>query len=83
MAVESPAVAHTLPRTSQPRHTSASAASELVATPGGWLHGVMLELAGAEQATLGQQLALWQREQDRALNRAWRRPGGLARPAGL
>lgn len=43
----------------------------------------VLEIVGAETLTLQQSLALWQREQDRILNRAWRRPGGLARPAGL
>src|SRR5579871_5134020 len=43
----------------------------------------VLEIVGAESLTLQQTLALWQREQDRILNRAWRRPGGLARPAGL
>ncbi len=43
----------------------------------------VLEVVGAESLTLQQTLALWQREQDRLLNRAWRRPGGLARPAGL
>lgn len=47
------------------------------------LFAVILELVGAEHATLQQTLTLWQREQDRILNRAWRRPGGLARPAGL
>jgi hypothetical protein len=43
----------------------------------------VLEIVGAETLTLQQALTLWQREQDRILNRAWRRPGGLARPAGL
>ncbi|MGH2515579.1 MAG: hypothetical protein ACRDHP_07975 [Ktedonobacterales bacterium] len=51
------------------------------ASPG--LFDVILELVGAEHATLRQTLALWQREQDRTLNRTWRRPGGLTRPAGL
>jgi hypothetical protein len=43
----------------------------------------LLELVGTEHLTLGHALAAWQREQDRLANRAWRRPGGLARPAGL
>ncbi|MFI5274438.1 MAG: hypothetical protein ACHQ4H_15505 [Ktedonobacterales bacterium] len=47
------------------------------------LADVLLELVGAEHADLRATLAVWQREQDRVLNRAWRRPGGLARPAGL
>ncbi len=41
----------------------------------------LLELGGA--LTLRDALAAWQHEQDRLLNRSWRRPGGLARPAGL
>jgi hypothetical protein len=59
--------------------TAASAAAG--APPG--LAGVLLEIAGADHATLRAALSAWQREQDRVLNRAWRRPGGLARPAGL
>ncbi len=47
------------------------------------LLGALLELVGTEHLTLGHALAAWQREQDRLANRAWRRPGGLARPAGL
>lgn len=47
------------------------------------LFDVILELVGAQHVTLRQTLTLWQREQDRTLNRTWRRPGGLARPAGL
>ncbi len=43
----------------------------------------LLELVGTEHLTLGHALSAWQREQDRLANRAWRRPGGLARPAGL
>lgn len=63
----------------------ASAALELVAGAGGevGLLGALLELVGTEHLTLGHTLAAWQREQDRLANRAWRRPGGLARPAGL
>jgi hypothetical protein len=44
---------------------------------------VVLEVVGAEHLTLRETLGLWQREQDRIVNRAWRRPGGLMRPAGL
>jgi hypothetical protein len=60
-------------------------ALELVAGIGGdaGLFDALLELVGAEHLTLGHTLAAWQREQDRLANRAWRRPGGLARAAGL
>ncbi len=44
---------------------------------------VVLDVVGAEHFTLRETLSGWQREQDRLINRAWRRPGGLARPAGL
>lgn len=47
------------------------------------LAAVLIELAGAERGDLRAALGIWQREQDRLMNRAWRRPGGLARPAGL
>jgi hypothetical protein len=40
-------------------------------------------MEGAESLTLREALTLWQREQDRLMNRVWRRPGGLARPSGL
>ena len=43
----------------------------------------LLEIAGTEGRSLHGALAAWQREQDRLTNRAWRRPGGMARPAGL
>ena len=43
----------------------------------------LLEIAGTEGRSLRWALAAWQREQDRLANRAWRRPGGMARPAGL
>jgi hypothetical protein len=36
-----------------------------------------------DRLSLARALEVWQREQDRQFNRAWRRPGGLARPAGL
>lgn len=52
-------------------------------SPDAGLSSVILELVGAERATLGSALVAWQREQDRLLNRAWRRPGGLARPGGI
>ena len=47
------------------------------------LAAVLIELAGVEHGDLRAALAVRQREQDRLVNRAWRRPGGLARPAGL
>jgi hypothetical protein len=43
------------------------------------LFDALVELAGPGSLTIHQALTLWQREQDRVLNRAWRRPGGLAR----
>jgi hypothetical protein len=47
------------------------------------LAAVLIELAGVEHGDLRAALAIWQREQDRLVNRAWRRPRGLARPAEL
>ncbi|HEX5156556.1 MAG TPA: hypothetical protein VFW17_05010 [Ktedonobacterales bacterium] len=47
------------------------------------LLGPLIEIMGAEGDSLHGALAAWQREQDRLANRAWRRPGGMARPAGL
>ncbi len=47
------------------------------------LLGPLIEMMGAEGDSLQGTLAAWQREQDRLANRAWRRPGGMARPAGL
>ncbi|WIG60102.1 MAG: hypothetical protein OJF49_002850 [Ktedonobacterales bacterium] len=73
----------TLPAAGLHADTGASPALDLIAPGGGSLGDVLLELVGAEHATLRNSLAVWQREQDRLLNRAWRRPGGLARPAGL
>jgi hypothetical protein len=60
-------------------------AVEMLAGTGGsgGIFEVLLELVGTEQVTLGQALDAWQREQERVANRSWRRPGGLARPAGL
>ena len=78
---------HTLPAAGPHPILAGSHAVELAATASGagspGLFDVVLELVGAEHATFRQVLSLWQREQDRILNRAWRRPGGLARPAGL
>ena len=45
--------------------------------------GASLTLVGAEQATLRDALQVWGAAQDEAANRAWRRPGGLTRMAGL
>ena len=44
---------------------------------------VALALVGAEQTTLHDTLQAWGAAQDEAANRAWRRPGGLTRMAGL
>jgi hypothetical protein len=76
-------------KTTSPRAgTTGIQALELVADGAGaagpiGLGGALLELVGAERLTLGHALSAWQREQDRLANRAWRRPGGLVRPAGL
>ncbi len=42
-----------------------------------------LTLTGAERGSVHEALAAWGRQRDQALNRVWRRPGGLVRPAGL
>lgn len=47
------------------------------------LLGALVEIVSVETSALHGVLAAWQREQDRLANRAWRRPGGMARPAGL
>ena len=47
------------------------------------LLGSLIEIVGAGGDSMDGALAAWQREQDRLANRAWRRPGGMARPAGL
>lgn len=47
------------------------------------LSDVLLELLGEGTVTLRSALVAWQREQDRVLNRTWRRPGGLVRPGGV
>ncbi|HEV2239272.1 MAG TPA: hypothetical protein VGR57_21630 [Ktedonobacterales bacterium] len=62
------------PGSGQPaRELDATAALEALAQPG----ASALELAGA--GALQRALADFAREQDRQANRAWRRPGGLAR----
>jgi hypothetical protein len=43
------------------------------------LGDVILELVGEHGVTVGSALSAWQRDQERVTNRAWRRPGGLAR----
>jgi hypothetical protein len=47
---------------------------------GARVNGAMAE---KESGSLTRELERWQAEQERWFNRAWRRPGGLARPAGL
>ena len=47
------------------------------------LLGPLIEIMRAEGDSLQGALAGWQCEQERLANRAWRRPGGMARPAGL
>jgi hypothetical protein len=61
-------------------HALDLAPSSVSPGPGPGLAHVLLELAGADPGDLRAVLGVWQREQDRVLNRAWRRPGGLARP---
>jgi len=73
----------TLPQVEPHAVTGGSHALDLSTSGGVGLLDVLLELAGAEQLSLHQTFTVWQREQDRILNRTWRRPGGLARPAGL
>jgi hypothetical protein len=81
--------------TTQMRHTSGQAQGGALPAPhsgtvsgaasgaAGGLLGALLDIAGATDGSLPGMLAAWQREQDRLANRAWRRPGGMARPAGL
>jgi hypothetical protein len=59
------------------------AGSTAAHTSSGGLLGALLDIVGDEHGSLQGTLAAWQREQDRLANRAWRRPGGMARPAGL
>ncbi len=72
-----------LPQVGPHAVTGGSHAPDLSTSGGAGLLDMLLELAGAEQLSLHQTFTVWQREQDRILNRTWRRPGGLARPAGL
>lgn len=72
-----------IPTTGSRASLSGSTAQQLAALPAAGLLDTVLEVVGAENLSLRQALTVWQHEQDRALNRAWRRPGGLARPAGL
>ena len=56
---------------------------ELDALSEAGLSVTLAELVGHGRVTLARTLSAFQREQDRITNRTWRRPGGLARPAGL
>lgn len=47
------------------------------------LGGAILDLVGEGRLNVAHALAAWTHEQDRLANRAWRRPGGLQRMAGL
>jgi hypothetical protein len=47
------------------------------------LGDALLDLVGEGQLRLSHALQAWQREQDRVANRAWRRPGGMARMGGV
>ncbi len=72
-----------LPTTGPRVAIGAAETMELTPPFAGSLLDVLLDVVGAERMTLRETLSGWQREQDRLANRAWRRPGGLARPAGL
>lgn len=79
-----------LPASSSGPHAAAGApvaalelAAPASAANSSGLADTLLEIVGADHATLRSALAAWQREQDRVANRTWRRPGGLSRPAGL
>ena len=73
-----------IPTTAPHAIASGTAALDLTAPAAtSSLADAILEIVGADHATLRSALAAWQGEQDRIANRAWRRPGGLARPAGL
>lgn len=65
--------------------TGGTAAHDMSAdsATGAGLSTVILDLVGEGVASLRQGLVAWQREQDRIANRAWRRPGGMARMGGL
>jgi hypothetical protein len=62
---------------------SGMAAHELHAATGLGVSGILLELVGEGTITLSAALSAWTRDQERVTNRAWRRPGGLARMGGL
>ena len=47
------------------------------------LGGALLDLVGEGKLTVAHALSAWTHEQNRLANRAWRRPGGLQRMAGL
>lgn len=68
----------------EPKGLTASGGSvvrDLSASVG--LSSVLLDLVGESPQALHQGLVAWQREQDRVSNRAWRRPGGMARMGNL
>lgn len=62
---------------------SGMAAHILRGAAGTGMGDVLLEMVGEGTITLGAALGAWQRDQERVTNRAWRRPGGLARMGGL
>lgn len=64
-------------------HGAASPLLDLLAGSSSGPLALVLEVVGEGGLSLHSALALWQREQDHAQNRAWRRPGGLQRLAGL
>ena len=72
-----------LPTTGRRVAIGAAETLELAPPFAGSALDILLDVVGAEHFTLRETLSGWQREQDRLINRAWRRPGGLARPAGL
>ena len=79
-----PAAAHSTEVSAWRSVTGAASLSPLRAlTTAHALPEVALTLVGAEQTTLGAALHAWDAARDLAANRAWRRPGGLTRMAGL
>lgn len=70
-------------------HLAGSALPAYLLSPGSALDrvpgitGVLLDLVGEGAIGLHAALASWQAEQTRLTNRAWRRPGGLARMGSL
>jgi hypothetical protein len=58
-------------------------AAHVLRVAGTGMSDVLLELVGEGMITLSAALGAWQRDQERVTNRAWRRPGGLARMGGL